>query len=181
MTGREYLKAASRSEAGRSSRDAGEYFETWLAIFFSRLQSGGLAAIEKTPEPFRQIGGTDHGGHFRAIRTKKAQADFAGVLRGGRAIFIEAKATAGDSIDRSRLRPDQRVFLDQRAALGAVVLVALGFQTETGHIDAFAVPWALMRDGKARHTREGLDAYRLPTILTAMEAEAIVARWEAGA
>ena len=181
MNSREFLSMASRSAAGRNSRDVGEFFETWLAIFFSRLTCYGLAAIEKTPEPVRQIGGTDQGGHFRAVRTRKAQADFCGVLRGGRAVFLEAKATTDSSIERSRLREDQRIYLDQRAALGAVVLVALGFQTETGHIDAFAVPWALMRDGKARHTREGLDAYRLPTILTAMEAEAIVARWEAGA
>lgn len=166
---RRYKAAASRS--------TGEHFETWLAAFFNALERDGLAAIQKTPEPYRQIGGTDSKGSFRAVRTSKAQADFAGVLKGGRAVYIEAKATEGDEIKRSRLRPDQRAFLSGREKLGAVVLTALGFQQPTGKFDVFIVPWRAWEQGPAKRTRENSGRFKLPDVLTHKAAIHIVNGW----
>lgn len=166
-----------RSVKAATSRTTGERFEAWLAALFDRLEDYELAAIQKAPEPYKQIGATDSSGRFRAVRTKKAPVDFSGVLTGGQAVYIEAKATAGDEIKRSRLRPEQREYLTSRERLGAVVLTALGFQQPTGHFDVFILPWRAWDQGPATRTRANCDHFKLPDILTFKTAADNVRRW----
>ena len=173
MTGADFYRSAKAAR----SRTTGEQFEAWLAAFFDRLEDYELAAIQKTPEPYKQIGATDSGGRFRAVRTKKAPVDFSGVLAGGQAVYIETKATAGGEIKRSRLRPEQQDYLTSRERLGAVVLTALGFQEPTGQIEVFILPWRAWDQGPATRTRLNSEHWKLPDIMTYKAAKAILREW----
>lgn len=102
----------------------------------------GIAVIEKTPEPMKPIGRPNSYGQFMACFTKKAQPDYKGTLRGGKAIVFEAKHTDSDRIARSVISEEQEKQLNRHSRLGAVCFVLLSFGTD----EYFRVPWALFRD-----------------------------------
>lgn len=126
---------------GALAQALGGRFERRLNQAFAWYRAKGLADVEKTPEPMKIVKSLG-GGRFVAHFEKKAQADYGGVLRGGRAVAFEAKFTAGARLERARVTPAQGAFLDRRQALGAWCWVLAGFGT--GRV--YRVPWVAWRD-----------------------------------
>lgn len=160
---------------GALARDLGGGFEDRLNQAFAWYGAQGLAHVEKTPEPMK-IAKSLGSGRFVAYFEKKAQADYSGVLKGGRAVALEAKFTTGPKLEQCRVTPRQAAFLDQRQALGAWCYVLAGFGT--GNV--YRVPWVAWRDMKAvfgrKYVAEGdLEAFRVPARgLTPMVLEGLV-------
>ena len=83
--------------------------------------------ITKTPEPVRNLGKLGNGGMFKAVYTAKAQPDYKGVVKGGRAVLFEAKSTANDRIDQSRVTDEQIRYMEDCAWLGAKCFILVYF------------------------------------------------------
>lgn len=135
---------------GRRSRAEGQQFEATIEASCQYYSLRGLAEIEKTPEPTKQLGPKGPDGHFTACYAKKAQPDYKGTVRGGRAVVFEAKHTDKDRLQQSAVTPEQEKRLDRHAALGAecFVLVSFGFR------QFFKVPWAVFRRMKDNYGRK---------------------------
>jgi hypothetical protein len=83
----------------------------------SYLQSLRIRAWRVNSGAFKAVG---RGGAERLVwcTSAKGHSDIAGILPGGRALFIECKRRTGE------LRPDQEAFLDMVNAEGALGFVA---------------------------------------------------------
>lgn len=152
----------NRQRRGWKNKKTGEAFEETIAHACERYKDKGIAEIEKTPEPIKQIGAKDRRGQFRACYQKKAQPDFKGTLRGGTSVVFEAKHTDGDRIAQSAVTEDQEKRLERHWRLGAIafVLVSLGQQ------DFYRVPWATWRNmktiyGHKHMKKEDLEQFRV--------------------
>lgn len=150
--------------AGQRSREAGATFENDLAASLEWYEEHGILKAAKTPEPMKVIKRLD-GGRFVACFEKKAQVDFSGTLKGGRAIRFEAKQTWGDHFDRKRLSDEQMNDLREHQKLGALCFIVLCF----GYKDIYRVPWDVWDNMKATFGRQyvteiDLQEYKLPYI-----------------
>lgn len=110
----------------------------------------GLALIEKTPEPMRVVRSMKDNAHFTCVFEKKAQPDFKGTLRGGRAVVFEAKFTDSGQISQSAVTDEQARRLDAHMALGARCFILVSFSFES----FCAIPWAVWRDMKQLYGRK---------------------------
>ncbi len=135
---------------GQQNKAAGEEWERILEASCQHYRLKGEAEIEKTPEPIKQIGSKNRQGKFTACYTKKAQPDYKGTLKGGRAVVFEAKHTAGDRLQQSVVTDEQERRLDRHMALGAECFVMVSF----GFKEFFKVPWAIFRDMKEHYGRK---------------------------
>lgn len=151
-----------RQRRGWKSKKTGEAFEEIIAHACIMYRFKGVAEIEKTPEPMKQLGAKDRKGQFRACYQKRAQPDFKGTLHGGTSVVFEAKHTDSDRILQSVVTESQRVRLDLHWRLGAetFVLVSLGLQ------DFYNVPWTVWKNmqqitGHKHMKREDLEPYRI--------------------
>lgn len=135
---------------GQRSRAAGEYFERIISNSCLHYHEAGLAEIEKTPEPTRQLTKMDRYGRFTACYEKRAQPDYKGTVAGGRSVVFEAKHTDADRIKREAVTQAQEERLERHEKLGAecFVLVSFGFEA------FFKVPWAVFRDMKEKYGRK---------------------------
>lgn len=148
---------------GAVSRAAGQHFEQAIDTALAYYAQHGVAVIEKTPEPMRPTKDLG-GGKFIAHYDKQAQPDYKGVLKGGGAVIFEAKHTASDRIEQSRVTAEQTAALDRYAAMGARCFVVVGFSMR----DFFNIPWETFKDMKARWGRKyatpaDLEDFRIPT------------------
>lgn len=155
----------NRSIKGMQSRIAGETFEGLIEASLEWYKEGGLACIEKTPEPMKPLSKPNKKGQFLACFTKAAQPDYKGTMIGGRSVVFEAKHTDTDRIEYSRLTEDQVDRLELHHNLGAVAFVLVSF----GMQDFFRVPWPQFRDMKAVFGRkyikpEDVKMFRVPYI-----------------
>lgn len=92
--------------------------------------------MEKTPEPMKPL--RDMGaGKFLACYEKKAQADYKGVIKGGREVIFEAKYTDSDRLTQDRVTPEQTAYMNEHEALGARCYVIGGFSS--GNV--YLIPW----------------------------------------
>ena len=144
MDPQERARAAKRY-AGMKAKAEGEQFEAIIESACDFYRANGIADIEKTPEPMRPIKDLG-GGKFIAHYTKAAQADFKGILRGGRAVNFEAKHTGTGRMDWDRVTKDQRDRLDRAHRYGGVAFVLCSF----GRAGFFRIPWPVWRDMKER-------------------------------
>ena len=135
---------------GRQNKAAGEEWERILEASCQHYRLKGEAEIEKTPEPIKQVGSKNRQGKFTACYTKKAQPDYKGTLKGGRAVVFEAKHTASDRLEQGVVTDDQRKRLDRHMALGAECFVMVSF----GFREFFKVPWAIFRAMKEHYGRK---------------------------
>ena len=85
-------KDPRRQLIGTVSKALGQQFERDINAAFDHYRRLGVASIEKTPEPFHMTG-SENGGKVVGFYEKKAQPDYAGTLRGGRSVYMEAKFT----------------------------------------------------------------------------------------
>lgn len=157
------MRTAKAVMIGRRSRAAGGQWEEMLAAACTFYHLRGLAEIEKTPEPIKQIGPKDRQGHFTAHYEKKAQPDYKGTLDGGRAIVFEAKHTDSDRMKREVISEEQEKRLNSHTALGAESFVMVSFAFRR----FFKIPWAVFRDMKQHYGRkyitpEDVTAYEIP-------------------
>ena len=148
--------------AGTLSHAAGEAFETAIEVSLAWYESMGLLKVNKTPEPVKQIGRKDAKGHFLACHESKAQVDFSGTMRGGRAIRFEAKQTDTGKFERNRVKENQMQDLESHDKMGALCFVLLCF----GNSRYYRVPWSVWRDmkqiyGRMYVTEPDLQEYRV--------------------
>ena len=147
---------------GMRSRAAGEQLERMIEASCLHYRLKGIAEIEKTPEPSRQLTKMDRYGRFTACYEKRAQPDYKGTIAGGRSVVFEAKHTDADRLQQSAVTEEQEKRLNWHAKLGAecFVLVSFGFR------QFFAVPWEVFRTMKERYGRkyikpEDIQQYRV--------------------
>lgn len=135
---------------GRQNKAAGEEWERILEASCKHYRLEREAEIEKTPEPMKPVGAKNAKGQFLACYTKRAQPDYKGTLKGGRAVVFEAKHTASERLQQSVVTDDQKKRLDRHMALGAdcFVMVSFGFR------EFFKVPWAIFRAMKEHYGRK---------------------------
>lgn len=154
-----------RRYRGLQSKRAGDCFEDAIEASCIWYREHGLACIDKTPEPTKQLSRPTADGRFKACYTKSAQPDYQGTIEGGRSVVFEAKHTDTDRIQYGRLTKEQVDDLEMHYKLGAVafVLVSFGFE---GY---FRIPWEVWRDMKAIYGRKYItpqeaERYRVPFV-----------------
>lgn len=157
------VKDPKRQLLGKIARQKGQYFEQRLDGSFEYYRERGYALIEKTPEPMKVIK-PEGNGRFLACYTKKAQVDYKGTLKGGRAILIEAKFTSTDRLAQDRVLDIQASYMDRHQSLGARCFVVAGFSTG----EVYKIPWndwKAMKDlfGRKYVKEEDLQTYRVKT------------------
>lgn len=94
----------------------------------------GVAVIDKTPEPIRQLGKMDSHGRFKACYEKKAQPDFKGVHKGV-PICFDAKATESERFSLSNILPWQVKYLNDFRKAGGAAFVLLKIKSEVFILD----------------------------------------------
>lgn len=144
-TAADALRNIQRSQQGLLSKRAGDQFEAVIKSSLVWYELKGLAFIQKTPEPIRQLSRPNPRGQFLACYEKAAQPDFTGTILGGRSVVFEAKHTDSDRIEYSRLTDEQIKQLDMHHHLGAAAFVVVSF----GMQDFYRIPWKVWRDMKA--------------------------------
>lgn len=156
-------KDPKRQLQGAISKAKGKKFEASLDAAFEHYARAGYAAIEKTPEPMRPCKALD-GGKFIAFFEKKAQPDYQGTIKGGRSVMLEAKFTAAERMEQSRVLAEQGETLTRHQQLGARCFVVAGF--DSGAV--YRIPWSVWTDmktnfGRKYITEKDIAKYRVPT------------------
>lgn len=145
---------------GLRSREKGRAFEELLDLGFALAYRRGLALVQKTPEPMKVLRPLGNG-RFECCFAHAAQPDYKGVLKGGRAVFFEAKYTDTGCLRQSAVTVEQAAILDAAESLGALCYVLCGFRDAV-----YRVPWRVWRDmesaiGRRYVTPEDLAPYRV--------------------
>lgn len=133
---------------GLRAAAAGKYFERELETLHARWEAQGVARIRKMPVPTVSLRRRGAGGAPARIVVASADPDFYGVLRGGRAVAMEAKRTSRHLKEMSIVERGQKVRegvrVHQLAALAQIQrlggLVALVWQNDD-EIGVLAGPW----------------------------------------
>lgn len=156
------LKREANRARGLANKREGEAFEFHIEAALLWYKEAGIAEIEKTPEPIKQLGKKNRRGQFLACYQKRAQPDFKGTIPGGRSIVFEAKSTTQDKIEQKAVTPDQADRLEAHHRLGALTFVVVGM----GLDNVYRVPWEVWRDMKEIYGRkhmkpDELEPYRI--------------------
>lgn len=154
-------KDPKRQLQGILSKAKGKHFEERLDASFEYYRDKGFAIVEKTPEPMRVIKRLENG-KFIAVFEKKAQPDYKGVIKGGRTVMFEAKFTATDRIEQSRVLRGQVEYMERHQRLGARCYIICGFNSG----EVYNVPfetWQSMKEifGHKYVTEAELENYRV--------------------
>ncbi|MCI6496639.1 MAG: Holliday junction resolvase RecU [Anaeromassilibacillus sp.] len=116
------------------SQIIGARLEESVRLVCELYRKRGVAVIDKTPEPIRQLGKMDKKGHFKACRDKKAQPDFKGVHM-GMAICFDTKATESDRFQLSNVTPWQFEYLSDYRKSGGAAFILLKIKSEVFILD----------------------------------------------
>lgn len=123
---------------GLKAKRNGTHFEMAIERACLYYKNMGIAHIQKTPEPMKQIATINARlGHFKAHYVKKAQPDFTGTLNGGKSIVFEAKNTDSTNLPFDRINKHQALDLDYHEFLGARTFLLIAFSIKR----FYAVPW----------------------------------------
>ena len=79
----------------RNASNDGRGLQTFLDALFLEYERLGIARIRKVDPPVRVFG---TGRHRKVVFLKNPWLDYAGVIKGGRAVVIEAKSTGAKSL-----------------------------------------------------------------------------------
>lgn len=142
-------KDPKRQLLGKIAKERGKQFEARLDATFAYYTLKGYADIVKTPEPMHPIKSLGNG-RFVAYYEKQAQPDYKGIIKGGREVVFEAKFTAADRMEQSRVLQSQQDYMDRHTALGARCFVLAGFNSGT----VYCIPWDVWRTMKERFGRK---------------------------
>ena len=156
-------KDPKRQLLGKIANVRGQQFEARLDESFAYYAQRGYAIIEKTPEPMRPTKSLGNG-KFIAFYVKQAQPDYKGTIKGGRTVMFEAKFTAADRMEQSRVLQTQQVYMERHQALGARCFVVAGFSS--GYV--YRIPWDIWsrmkeRFGRKYVTEADLESYQVQT------------------
>ncbi len=148
---------------GKVAKAIGKRFEERLDRTFAYYDERGYAIIEKTPEPMRPTKSLGNG-KFIAYFEKKAQPDYKGTLKGGRALVFEAKFTSTDRMEQNRVLPGQQAYMEKHSKLGARCYVVIGFSSG----EVYRLPWEAWRDmkeifGRKYVTEDDVQKFRVAT------------------
>lgn len=132
-----------RAAAGLSARRAGAAFESVIAAHHeAAIRLGLLATVEKIEPPARLV---RTAGGMRLLYVAPGVTDWIGVLRGGRALSVEAKSTKRGRLARADVKPRQQAWLDACARTGGLSVLVVEFRREDEVLirppERFAVPW----------------------------------------
>lgn len=116
------------------SQIIGAKLEESVKLACALYRKRGVAVIDKTPEPIRQLGKMDSKGHFKACYDKKAQPDFKGVHM-GMAICFDTKATESERFQLSNVTPWQVNYLNDFRKAGGDAFVLLKIKSEVFILD----------------------------------------------
>ena len=156
-------KDPKRQLLGKIAKARGAQFEQRLDDSFAYYAQKGFAIVEKTPEPMHPTKSLGNG-KFIAFYAKQAQPDYKGTIKGGRTVMFEAKFTADDRMEQSRVLQTQQDYMERHQALGARCFVVAGFSSG----EVYRVPWdvwARMKEhfGRKYVTEADLEKYRVQT------------------
>lgn len=156
-------KDPRRQIQGSLAHARGKNFESRLDASFAYYADRGFAIVEKTPEPMRPAKSLGNG-KFIAFFEKKAQPDYKGIIKGGRMVMFEAKFTATERLEQSRVKREQSDYLDRHQRLGARCFVLAGFLSG----EVYRIPWPIWSAMKENFGRKyvieaDLDKYRVHT------------------
>lgn len=156
-------KDPKRQLLGKIAKARGKQFESRIDDSFAYYAQKGFAIIEKTPEPMHPTKNLGNG-KFIAYYEKQAQPDYKGTIKGGRTVMFEAKFTAADRMEQSRVLQSQQDYMDMHQALGARCFVIAGFSSGM----VYCVPWDIwktMKDhfGRKYVTEADLEKYQVQT------------------
>lgn len=147
------IKSPKRVAQGRKSKATGEAFESYIDATVAYYKRVGLADIQKTPEPMKPLrSAPGQPGKFIAVFLKQAQADYKGILMGGKSIMFEAKHTNTDTMPYGRLSKEQIDNLRSYDKFGAVCFILVSFNFK----NFYRVPWTVWRDMKELYGRKHL-------------------------
>ena len=104
----------------------------------------GVALIDKTPEPIKQLGRMDKKGQFKACYQKQAQVDFKGVMKPGVPIAFEAKITSLERINQAVVKEWQMDYLMDFDQCGGVAFILFGLGGKYYRMPAFT--WNNMKE-----------------------------------
>ena len=141
---------------GKINRAQGGYFEGLIEQSCRIYSMEGKAEIKKVPEPFHIIQNIGNG-RFIGNFSRKAQADFAGTLRGGRSVKFDAKHTQKDRISQNEVTEEQKKDLDAHQKLGAVCFILVSIRMQ----EFFRVPWDVWKAIAQRYGRKYITAEEL--------------------
>lgn len=144
MTAEQYLRMA-RTNA--RNHHGGQTFEDIISDACEYYRHQRIAEIDKTPEPFHVT--SRQGGKWVGFFQKKAQPDFKGVVRGGKAIIFEAKHTTTQQMKRSVITDVQEKKLNMYASMGATCFVLVSFS----HQQFYNIPWDVFKNMRQRFGR----------------------------
>lgn len=124
----EKVKKAAASERGRASQARGAHGE---GAAENALRALGVRMVEQIATPIIILAEKD--GWVKIERKGKVSGDRRGVMGdgSGRRVLAEVKATNGDRIAWSRLKPHQIKSLDENHHLGAVSLLVVVYTVGT--------------------------------------------------
>ena len=117
----------------------------------------GLAWITKRPTPVRVT--SVRGGRVEGFFERSPGVDYAGVLRGGRAVFAEAKSCRAGSFALREIEPEQWDEMARASALGALCVLLVAWTPGTRKGEALlggrasalcAVPWSVVVSARER-------------------------------
>lgn len=147
---------ADTSLRNRRSNDRGRLFEELLVKGCRYYADRKTAIISKVYEPYICTKNLERG-FFVGRHTGRAEPDFKGVLRGGRAIAFEAKSTQKERIERCVLTAEQMQWLDSQLVMGAKTYVCVCIQDRF-----FTIPWHVWYDMEVDYGRKYLTAEDIP-------------------
>ena len=156
-------KDPKRQLLGKIAKARGKQFESRIDDSFAYYAQKGYAIIEKTPEPMHPTKNLGNG-KFIAYYEKQAQPDYKGTIKGGRTVMFEAKFTAADRMEQSRVLQSQQDYMDRHQALGARCFVIAGFSSGL----VYRVPWDVWKSmkthfGRKYVTEADLEKYQVQT------------------
>lgn len=107
----------------------------------------GRARVVQMPTP---VNVTRVAGHKVTGFFGRSTVDFYGTLKGGRAVYFDAKETAVNTfevLNESVMHPHQIEFLDTQHRLGAICFLVISF---TKYKEEYLVPWPVFMEVYAR-------------------------------
>lgn len=157
------MQKYSQQQQNRMNNAHGDLLEKMIDQACLYYRNGGVAMIEKTPEPFKVMKKLGKG-RFEGLFLGHAQPDYKGTLRDGRAIAFEAKMTTTDRLKKSVITDFQAECLERHYQMGAEVGVCCLINKT-----AAFVPWRVWKKmkvffGRQYLTEEDLKEYQVPTI-----------------
>lgn len=142
----------STSPARRRQRATGSAAEALLEAQHAIARARGTAYVTKRPTPVRVVS-VDRG-RVSGFFERSPGVDYCGVMRGGRAIYAEAKACHAGTFALREIEPEQVAELDLALSFGALAYLLVVWTPSTVTARSIlgaqpvvcAIPWRVVRE-----------------------------------